>query len=288
MRVVLIIGIVLFISLESHAQQRDTLYLWPGEVPGAIEAKHPPVQTSDTSRGVTRFTDITNPAIEIMLPDEELRNGASVIISPGGGYSYLAINIEGYEIGRWLNELGFTAFVLQYRAPDQMEKALYDVQRAIRMVRSRSSEWGVDPQKVGVMGFSAGGHLSAAAGTRFSETTYAKQDRIDELSARPDFALLIYPAYLDGGENGNITPELTVSDDTPPMFLFATVDDPYASSSTLVMAEELMKNDIPYELHILPEGGHGYGLRKGNTAAETWPELARSWLERVVSGNEEN
>jgi acetyl esterase/lipase len=155
-----------------------------------------------------------------------------------------------------------------------------DIQRAIRIVRSGAKKWEIDPDKIGVIGFSAGGSLAAVAATRFNEETYATIDQIDALAARPNFALLIYPAYLDNGENRSLTPELTITDKTPPTFIFATADDRLANSA-LVYAGALRDSKIPVELHLLPVGGHGYGMRKGNAAAETWPKLAEVWLNNL-------
>ncbi|WP_154857110.1 alpha/beta hydrolase [Cyclobacterium xiamenense] len=267
-------------SAFALAQGTDTLYLWPGTVPGETEAKHPPVQTANTSGNVTRLTDVTDPALVVFEPKGP-SNGASVIVCPGGGYNILAIDKEGYEVAEWFNQLGFTAFVLQYRVPDKREPALYDLQRGIRLVRSRASDWKLDPKRLGVIGFSAGGSLAARASTRFGEQTYTPVDAADSLSARPDFSLLIYPAYLDEGENRSLTPELRLNEATPPQFLFGTADDRYGNS-VLVMAGALRDQKRPGTLHFLSEGGHGYGMRKGNDAAETWPGLAEKWLRRLT------
>lgn len=280
MKTLLTCSFLLFFSAISKAQGTDTLYLWPDKVPGETEAKHPPIQTSNTSGNVTRITDVTNPALIVFEPKGPA-NGASVIVCPGGGYNILAIDKEGYEVAAWLNQLGFTAFVLQYRVPNKQEPALYDLQRAIRLVRSRASDWDLDPERLGVIGFSAGGSLAARASTRFKEKTYDPTDALDSLSARPDFALLIYPAYLDEGEGRSLTPELGLSKETPPQFLFGTADDRYGNSA-LVMATALRDQKLPVTLHLLEEGGHGYGLRKGNHAAETWPVLAENWLRQLV------
>lgn len=274
--------IFIFSVSLSNAQIRDTIYLWPSKVPGENEVKHAPVQTANTSRNVTRLTDVTNPALIIFEPDASLNNGAGVIICPGGGYSILAIDKEGYEVAEWLNRLGFTAFVLQYRVPGKQEGALRDIQRAIRIIRNGATTWKLNPEKLGVMGFSAGGSLSARASTRFNIETYAKVDSIDLISCRPDFSLLVYPAYLDEGENRTLTTELLVNNNTPPMFIFGTADDKYGNSS-LVMATALRDNNIPVELHFLAKGGHGYGLRSGNIAAETWPHLAEVWLRKIIT-----
>ena len=269
-----------FFTLTSYTNPSDTIFLWQGQVPGETGEKHPPIQTDNNSNNVIRLTDITDPAIIVFKPKANTRNGAGIIVCPGGGYNILAMNLEGYEIAEWLNQLGYTAFVLQYRVPKKQEGALMDIQRAIRIVRSKADVWGIDPGKLGVLGFSAGGSLCARASTRFNEETYPGSDDIDRLSCRPDFSVLIYPAYLDQGENRSLTPELTITPETPPMFIFGTADDRWANS-TLVMATALRDAKIPVELHLLPRGGHGYGLRTGNKAAETWPVLVETWLNIV-------
>lgn len=265
----------------AQAQNDELIRIWPDKVPGETAPKHPAVVTDNHSGDVTRLTDVTDPTLKVFLPDEKVNNGAAVIVCPGGGYRILAIDKEGYEVAEWLNTLGYTAFVLEYRVPQKQEGALNDIQRAIRIVRSGANEWNLDPNKIGVIGFSAGGSLAARASTRYKEETYTAQDAKDKVSSKPNFAMLIYPAYLDKGENRSLTPELKVDENTPPMFLFATADDAHANSA-LVMATALRDNKIPVSLHLLPKGGHGYGLRTGNPAGETWPQLAETWLKSTV------
>ena len=273
--------LILLFTVANYAQTRNTIHLWAGKVPGENEEKHEPIQTSNTRGNVIRLTDVTNPAVIVFEPDVSVNNGAGVIVCPGGGYKILAIDKEGYEVAEWLNKLGFTAFVLQYRVPDKQEEALFDIQRAIRVIRSKAPAWDLNTNKLGVLGFSAGGSLSARASTRYAVDTYAKMDRIDSISCRPDFAVLIYSSYLDDGENRSLTPELLVDNNTPPMFIFGTSDDRFGNGS-LVMAAALRDNEVPVEVHLLQEGGHGYGMRPGNIAAETWPLLAEDWLNKVV------
>jgi acetyl esterase/lipase len=268
-------------SLSTFSQKKDIINLWPGKVPGESKEKKPPVINTSNKDKIVRFDEVTNPAMEVFLPDQATKNGSAVIVCPGGGYSILAYDLEGTEIATWLNKLGFTSFVLQYRVPDKKEGALQDVQRAIRIVRSNSQKWNIDPDKIGVMGFSAGGSLSARASTLFNKKTYTPVDKSDSLSCRPSFTMLIYPAYLDQGPNYTLTPELELSKEVPPIFLFQTADDPYGNSS-LVMASALRNAKLPVELHILSTGGHGYGLRPGKVAAETWPLLAEKWLKTVL------
>ena len=274
-------SLIFSLVVVAQAQDGALIHLWPDKVPGETAAKHPAVITENNSGEVTRLTDVTDPTLKVFMPDENVKNGAAVIVCPGGGYRILAIDKEGYEVAEWLNTLGYTAFVLEYRVPQKQDGALNDIQRAIRLVRSGASDWKLDPEKIGVIGFSAGGGLSARASTRYVEETYSAQDAIDEVSSKPNFAMLIYPAYLDKGENRSLTPELKVDQNTPPMFIFATADDTH-SNSALVMATALRDNKVPVSLHLLPKGGHGYGLREGNPAGITWPQLAEKWLKETV------
>lgn len=263
------------------AQDHTVIHLWPEQVPGESEAKHPPRVTDNKSGDVTRITDITDPALIAYPAPSDNNNGSGIIICPGGGYSILAIDKEGHEIAEWLNSLGFSAFVLQYRVPGKQEGALMDIQRALRIVRSRASEWKLNPGKTGVLGFSAGGSLCARAATRYPFESYKAIDKIDSMSCRPNFTLLLYPAYLDRGENKTLTPELIVDANTPPVFIFGTADDAHGNSA-LVFTAALRDAKVPVELHLLPQGGHGYGIRPGNIAAETWPKLAENWLKSVI------
>jgi acetyl esterase/lipase len=273
--------LLLFLSISTNAQKREIIYLWPGKVPGELKEKQPPVIDTSKNDKILRFDEVTNPAIEVFLPDKAIKSGSAVIVCPGGGYNILAYDLEGTEIAGWLNKLGFTAFVLQYRIPDKKEGALQDVQRAMRILRNNPQKWNIDPEKIGVMGFSAGGSLSARASTLFNKKTYPPVDKSDSLSCRPSFTMLIYPAYLDQGPSLTLTPELELSKDVPPIFIFQTADDPYGNSA-LVMAAALRNAKLPVELHILSTGGHGYGLRPGKVAAETWPLLAEKWLGIVL------
>lgn len=273
--------LIFFFTMTNFAQTRDTIYLWPNKVPGQIAEKKEATKSLNKSGNVLRLAEVTNPAMVVFEPKASNNNGVDIIVCPGGGYGILAIDLEGYEIAAWLNELGFTAYVLQYRVPNKRKEALYDLQRAIRVIRSKTAKSNLNTRKLGVLGFSAGGSLSARASTRFDQETYAETDTIDSISSRPDFALLIYPAYLDEGENRILTPELLVDDQTPPMFIFATADDQYGNSA-LVMTTALRDHKVPVELHLLPKGGHGYGIRSGNIAAETWPSLAEKWLQKEI------
>jgi acetyl esterase/lipase len=273
--------LLIMITKVSFAQKNDLVQLWPGKVPGENKEKKSAVTGASENDNIIRISEVTDPAFEVFLPENSVKNNAAVIVCPGGGYQILAWDLEGTEIAAWLNRNGYAAFVLQYRVPQKRDGALQDVQRAMRIIRNNASKYQVDPQKVGVIGFSAGGSLTARTSTQFNRKTYTPVDSADSLSCRPSFAILIYPAYLDQGPGLSLTPELQISGETPPMFIFQTADDQYGNSA-LVMAQALRNAKIPVELHLLPAGGHGYGLRPGNYAAETWPGLAEKWLRIVL------
>lgn len=269
-------------SIPALAQpSATTIHLWPGTVPGETAPKQAAVQTPDTTRGVIRLTDVTDPTLTVYAPKAGVTNlHTGIVLCPGGGYRILAINLEGDEVAKWLSALGYTVFVLQYRVPGKEAGALQDVQRAIRLVKQGAKQWQIDPERTGVMGFSAGGSLSARASTLYDQNTYAAVDDADKLSCKPAFAALIYPAYLDKGPQRSLTPELAVNAQTPPTFLFATADDTYGNSA-LVMAGALRDANVPVELHFYAQGGHGYGLRPGNAAAEAWPVHLEKWLKKL-------
>jgi Esterase/lipase len=268
-------------SLNSFSQKKEMIYLWPGKVPGELKEKMRPSVDTSQKDGIIRFSEVTNPVLEVFLPAQGIDKHSAVIVCPGGGYQILAYDLEGTEIAAWLNNLGFTAFVLQYRIPNKKEGALQDAQRAMRVVRDNCKKWNINPDRIGIMGFSAGGSLSARASILFNKKTYSPVDKSDSISCRPSFTMLIYPAYLDQGPDLSLTPELKLSKDVPPIFIFQTADDPYGNSA-LVMASALRNAKLPVELHLLPEGGHGYGVRPGKIAAETWPLLAEHWLKQTL------
>jgi len=273
--------LLMHFAINTFSQMQEIIYLWPEKVPGEIVEKKIPVIDTMQEKSVLRITEVTNPLIEVFIPRDNFYNGSAVVICPGGGYNLLAYDKEGTEIAEWFNKIGVAAFVLQYRVPNKRGGALQDVQRAIRIIRKNSEKWKINPDKIGVMGFSAGGNLSARAATRFHEKTYPAVDATDSLSCRPAFAMLIYPAYLDEGPGKTLTPELTLSNDVPPFFMFQTADDRLANSP-LVMAAALRDAKLPVEIHILPAGGHGYGMRPVNRAAVTWPGLAEMWLKELL------
>jgi acetyl esterase/lipase len=273
----LLTALLILTSTICLSQQKELLHIWPGMVPGEIKEKQKPAVDTTRKDGVLRYSEVTDPGLEIWTADSKSGTGVAVIICPGGGYSRLAYDKEGTEIAVWLNKNGVSAFVLSYRVPNKKSGALMDAQRAIRIVRSNAQKWNINPGRIGIMGFSAGADVSARASILSVLKTYQPVDAADSISCRPDFTLLIYPAYFDQGPNRSLTPDLRISAETPPMFIFQSADDGLANSS-LVMAGALRDAKIPVELHLVPKGGHGYGMRPGNPAAETWPALAEKWL----------
>lgn len=268
---------IFFLSVcAAKAQQGEVVHIWPGNVPGEKSVKHPAELYPDSSGNVVRVTNITDPVMTVFRPEAKNNTGMAVIVCPGGGNKYLALNSEGDEIAAWLNTLGITAFVLQYRVPMKQNGALQDIQRAVRIVRDRCSKWSLNTDKIGVMGFSAGGNLAARSAVLFNEKSYEMVDDADTASCRPDFAVLLYPGSLSSGKEHTLKPEFAVGADTPPVFIFVANDD--AIGLPLSFGYALHDAKIPMELHVFPSGGHGYGLRKGNPAAEAWPKLAEVWL----------
>lgn len=232
------------------------------------------------------MTNVTKPTISLFRPAKEKDTGAAVVICPGGGYSILAWDLEGEEVAAWLNSIGVTGVLLKYRVPKRADlpkhvPPLQDAQRAMSLVRSRAAEWGVDPSRIGMLGFSAGGHLSAAASTNFDQRAYEAIDEIDRVGCRPDFAVLIYPGgIVESGivEKGELTPEIRVSSETPPTFFAHANDDPVSPENSAVMYLALKRANVPAELHIFASGGHGFGLRPSEHPCSTWPKRCEEWL----------
>jgi acetyl esterase/lipase len=253
--------------------------VWPeGKMPGqATTEAEALVPRKD---GFTRITNISHPTLELYpATAADGKPSPAVIVCPGGGYRYVVVDKEGSAIAKWLNSAGITALVLKYRTPDNREGALQDVQRAIRVVRSRAAEFAIDPAKIGIIGFSAGGHVSARASTCFDEPAYPAIDAIDESSARPDFAMLIYPAYLDDGKGG-VSPDLNLGAKIPPTLIVHTDDDKSFIAGSRVYAAALTTTKVEHRFLLYPTGGHGYGLNcEGD--AKAWPGQAKEWLQSV-------
>ena len=266
------------------------IQLWPHGAPGERGDIGPEKDLTTAKDGLTsgrpviRLGNVTSPEITLYRPPKEKDTGAAVIVFPGGGYNILAMDLEGTEICEWFQSIGVTGVLLKYRVPGRAGQSkwaapLQDAQRAIGIVRHNAKEWGIDPKKIGVLGFSAGGHLAAAASTNYETRTYPPIDEADKVSSRPDFALLIYPAYLVRGEK--VSAELKITSDTPPTFLVQTEDDDVHVENSLGYYAALKQAKVPAEMHLYAAGGHGYGMRPNSKPVTTWPKRAEEWLRSI-------
>jgi acetyl esterase/lipase len=282
--------LICFMNVAAKAQVPLEISLWPQSrlidtANGKKLIEHDiskPGENYVAGKPVIRLADVTNPTIKVFAPKNP--NGTAVIVCPGGGYGILALDLEGTEVCNWFNSIGVTAILLKYRVPAlpgklRYEAPLQDAQRALGLVRYNAQKWSIKPDHIGIMGFSAGGHLSVMASNNYSSRTYQPVDAADEVSCRPDFTILTYPAYLiDEKQEGKLAPEIQVTEKTPPTFIFQTEDDPINAENALVYYLALKKAKIPSELHVYPTGGHGYGLRNKTGGTSEWPKLIEKWL----------
>jgi acetyl esterase/lipase len=273
------------------------LKLWPNGAPDAMPAAGPEKNVTTPNdplagdKPVIRLTNVSTPTITLYRPKG--KSTGAVVLFPGGGYQFLAMDLEGTEVCRWLNSIGVTCVLLKYRVPNsgpypKSPQALEDAQRAMGMVRARAADWHFDPHHVGVLGFSAGGYLVAAISTHYDHRLYSAIDADDQQSCRPDFAAAIYPAYLTEPDGTlNLMPSIPVTSDTPPTFLLQTEDDPFHAESSIAYFVALKKDKVPAELHVYAEGGHGYGLRRTAFPVTRWPRLVETWLHtiRILPGS---
>jgi len=269
-----------------------TLPVWPGVAPGAAanlpaeadvtKAKDPLV----AGRRVVRLSNVSTPTLTLYTPKGQ-NTGAAVVVFPGGGYRVLALDLEGTEVCDWLNATGVTCALLKYRVPHtetdhKSEAALQDAQRALGVVRQHAAEWHIDPNRIGVLGFSAGGHLAAAISTHFEQRLYDSIDAADKLSCRPDFAVVVYPGYLAlEDQNFAPNPDIHPTANTPPTFIVQAEDDPVHVENATIYFLALRNAKVPAELHIYAQGGHGYGLRRTALPVTAWPESVETWLRTI-------
>lgn len=275
----------------SFAAEAKPLSLWPAKAPGETKELPPEADTTKPTdkpvggKTLIRLGNVASPTLTVYSPPAGKNTGAAVIVCPGGGYNILALDLEGTEVCEWLNSIGVTGVLLKYRVPRRagLEKhaaPLQDAQRALGLVRQRAGELGVDPQRIGVLGFSAGGHLAAVVSNHHEVRSYAAVDDADKVSCRPDFTVLIYPAYLTVKEkNDAVAPELPVSaTNTPPTFIAMTADDSVRVETGLFYYLALKNAKVPVEMHLYPRGGHGYGLRRTEHEVTSWPDRVGDWL----------
>jgi acetyl esterase/lipase len=274
----LICGSVLLSGLTFAIERGEEIRLWPKDAPGSERETAPEVsQASDNPKLPKRFTVVHYPSIYVFLPPKEKANGMAVVIAPGGGHSQLVIDKEGYDIADWLNKNGIAGFVLKYRLARAQGShytvagnALPDAGRAMRMVRSRAKEWGVDPARIGFMGFSAGGEVAALMETRFDAGNDSSSDPIDRTSSRPDFAVVVYPGFRPG--------TITVPKDAPQTFLVCADDDRSHVVTTVNLYLDLEKQGVSSEMHIYAGGGHGFGMKESPLPVATWPDRLMQWM----------
>lgn len=276
---------ILFTAHAWAAQPIKPIPLWPDRAPGETNTVSTERDTSKPGVGlvagkpVIRLGNVSQPSITIYRPKARKDTGAAVVVCPGGGYSILAWDLEGTEVCAWLNSIGVTGVLLKYRVPKRENGPLQDAQRALGLVRQRAIQLGIDPQRIGVLGFSAGGNLSAELCANYGARAYPAVDDADAASCRPDFQILIYPAYLvQKDEPGKISPHVAVTTNTPPTFIVMAADDPVRVENALIYALGLKQSKVPVELHVYPTGGHGYGLRRTKEPVTTWPDFTAKWM----------
>src|SRR6266404_5454654 len=266
-----------------------TLALWPHGAPGATP--NPPAEVDITEpshdlvagKRLVRLANVSAPTLTVYSPSGN-NTGAAVVVFPGGAYHVLAIDLEGTEVCDWLTPLGVTCVLVKYRVPDsgpypKSAAALQDAQRALGIVREHAAEWHIDPHRIGVLGFSAGAHLAAALSTHYDQRLYDPIDAADQLSCRPDFAVIVYPGYLAlADQNFAANPEIHITEKTPPSFIVQAEDDPVHVENATVYFLALKNAKVPAELHIYAQGGHGYGLRRTALPVTAWPQRVEAWL----------
>ena len=262
-----------------------TMNLWQGEAPGEVGAIAP--EKSETKDGIVRVSNVSQPTMTVFRPDPARNTGAAVVILPGGGYNILAIDHEGDQVAKFLTGIGVTGVVVKYRVPRRAgtantvppPQALMDAQRALGLVRTHAGDWGIDPSRVGLLGFSAGGHLAAwTSATPGDRRTYEPVDSADKLSSRPDFTVLIYPAYLVKKGTDSLTPEVPVDAEYPPTFFALAGDDAVTIDGSLALYKALKQAKVPAELHVYAAGGHGFGMNPTGKPVAAWPVRLEDWM----------
>jgi acetyl esterase/lipase len=273
----------------------NQIQIWPGKVPDAKPVSGPEIATTVNepvaSKPWISVGKVSYPTITVYSPTEN-NTGAAVVVFPGGGYRILAIDLEGTEVCDWLTSKGITCVLLKYRVPGEglspksgaypkSPMALEDAQRAVGLVRFHAAEWHIDPHKIGVLGFSAGGHLVAAVSTHFEKRLYPTVDAADKESCRPDFAVALYPGHMleNTSRNFQLNPYIPVTSKTPPTFLLQAENDPVDTvKNSLVYYAALKNAEVPVEMHLYAQGGHAFGLRRTKFPITGWPQLVETWL----------
>lgn len=291
MKSLLAFATLLFIVGSIRAAEPVTITLWPAKPPGETKDLPPEMDIAKADdkpvgdRKIIKLTNVSKPTLAIYHPAKEIDTGAAVIVCPGGGHRILAYDHEGTETAEWLAKIGVTGIVLKYRVPARDENkrwhaAVQDAQRAISLVRSKATDHGIDPKRIGILGFSAGGQTAGLAAIMHGSRQYDAIDKVDEVSARPDFAMLIYPGGMLQKGNTQLQPEAKPAKDTPPMFFAHAWDDPVDVRNSLLLAGEMKALGLSCELHLYATGGHGYGMRNTGHPVNTWPERCKDWMSK--------
>jgi acetyl esterase/lipase len=287
----------LYVAMPALAADKPRVVaLWPGQAPdetGTIgpektllspKLSRKQVEVTEPTRMVT---NVTKPTLTIYRPSEGKANGTAMLICPGGGYWNLYWQLEGEEVAAWLNSLGVTGIILKYRVPrrpdepkgEPARRPLQDAQRAVRLVRSKARRWGIHPRRIGMVGFSAGGHLAIATATSFDKRTYRPVDDIDKVPCRPDFAVLVYPGYLKAKDKDALASGLRIPARTPPVFLAHGGDDIISSPEhSVIMYLALKRAGVPAELHVYAGAAHDFGVRRSGHPCSTWTRSCADWL----------
>lgn len=277
---------ILMFATPAFCNEGDPIFVWPGLAPMETSDSVGTLQPSRETETVPvqRVTHVRRPSMQVLLAEKP--NGTAMLVLPGGGFAKVVPNKEGTEAAEWLNSLGISIFVLNYRTNEETPaeepayvRPLQDAQRALRLIRSRAAEWKIAPEKVGVLAFSAGGQVGAILHTA-TQPAYESVDEVDEHEWRPDFSMLIYPwRVLD--ESGKLLPAIQVTKDSPPAFLVHTHDDRSSSVGSALIYAALRNAGASAELHVYQNGGHGYGMRAvRDSDVGTWPDRGGDWLVR--------
>jgi len=263
--------------------------LWPDGVPLSGQKGEPSEEVRTNKNGILRITNVSSPQMTVYRSDDP--NGAAVLVCPGGGYKILAYEHEGTDVCEFLTAHGVTAILLKYRVPSSREVALQDAQRALGMIHHHAEEWGIDPDRIGMLGFSAGGNLTVTACLHGSERTYSMDEKLDVENPTPSFAIPVYPAYLVArGTEGPLLSDITVKDTSPPLCLVHAADDPWTASASCLLAVEYKKHHVPCEVHVYAKGGHGFGMKKKGLPVDAWSDRVIEWMDSMgyLTGNESN
>lgn len=283
------IGLVVLPSVgKVHAAEKPLVVdVWPGTAPGGTPGATGKETVREGKRGNHRdrfLTNVIKPTLTVFRPAGRA-SGTAIIICPGGGYSSVAWDREGEDVANWLTSVGVTGIILKYRVAPAPGKTVHmqppgeplqDAQRALSLVRSKATEWNLDPKHIGILGFSAGGHLAASLASNYDRRAYQPIDTVDSVSCRPDFAVLGYPGYLVTDGTDNLAPTIHVRKEYPPTFIVVAADDRISATDSVVMYQALRKVGVSAELHIYATGGHGFGVGSGETAS--WPGLCAEWM----------